>query len=105
MAVPLSPRAARLIARLVPVALQARVFALCAEAPALTGPASTAALDRVHFAVIRLAAEGERSFAAAAQLYRIDTRDLLVNAGFADDARAHEAWFARVCGGDEGATG
>jgi hypothetical protein len=39
-----------------------------------------------------LALEGDLALSAAEELYRVDVRDLLVNAEFATDVRAHERW-------------
>ena len=45
--------------------------------------------------------EGSDMLAVGEELYRIDTRDLLVNAEFADDARAHETWCTSLLDGPE----
>ena len=59
---------------------------------ALFGPPTVEVLERVRFSVIKLAMLGPESFALAARLYGVDTRDLLVQADFAHDLKAHEQW-------------
>ncbi len=59
---------------------------------ALYGPPTVEVLERVRFSVIKLAMQGPRLFKVAAELFHIDTRDLLVEAEFADDPIAHEEW-------------
>ena len=50
-------------------------------------------LERFRFAALRVAAGDLERLAQAIALARTDWRDLLVEAGFADDPRAHRAWF------------
>jgi hypothetical protein len=73
-----------------------RVLALFEREPALFGPATVDVVERVHVAVIRLAFDGSAGMAVAERLYREDTRDLLVSAGFAHDLQAHHAWARSV---------
>lgn len=91
-----SARTLSLLARIADAGMRAQVRALLAEEPALCGPPTEEALERTHFAFIKLALEGESSFRVGAELYRIDVRDLLMNAGFALDAKAHEHWYASL---------
>lgn len=92
MSRPLTERTKRLISQLVDSALQARLLELFENDGALYGPATDEVLERVRFAVIKLAIEGEPMLDLAMQLSRSDARDLLVNAEFADDLHAHERW-------------
>lgn len=46
----------------------------------------------ISFTFPATALEGDLALSAAEELYRVDVRDLLVNAEFAIDARAHERW-------------
>lgn len=48
--------------------------------------------DRVRIAAIRASEGSLVRLAEAADLARIDFRDLLVGAGFAHDIHAHETW-------------
>ena len=91
-----SARTQTALQRLVGAATRHNVESLLDEAPALPGPSVVESLERAHFAVIKLVLEGQMPFDGIAQLYRRDARDLWVCAGFADDARAHEAWWTRL---------
>lgn len=92
MSRPLTDRTKKLIALIGDSALQSKVVRLFGEDGALYGPPTVEVLERVRFAVIKLAMQGERMSEIAMQLFRVDARDLLVNAEFADDPRAHERW-------------
>lgn len=50
-------------------------------------------LERFRFAALRVAGGDLERLAQAVALARTDWRDLLVDAGFADDVRAHREWF------------
>lgn len=86
----MSPRTLELIDRIEEAEVRQKVSDLFATKAALFGRPIPQVLDRVHFSVIKLAMEGQ--FEIAEALYRVDTRDLLVNAEFADDVQAHEKW-------------
>ncbi|NOS82559.1 MAG: hypothetical protein E8D46_00225 [Nitrospira sp.] len=73
-------------------AIKARVLALFENDAALFGPPTLEVLERVSFSVLKLAMQGPEQLKVAEELYRIDTRDLLMNAEFANDVRAHEKW-------------
>lgn len=92
MSKPLTDRTRQLITLIDDSTLRAKVAGLFQEDGALYGPPTVEVLERVRFAVIKLAMQGAEMFDVAAQLFRADTRDLLVNAEFADDVRAHERW-------------
>lgn len=89
---PLTHRTRQLVELISDQAAKARVLALFETDAALFGPPTVEVWERVRFAVIRLAMQGPQALGAAEALYRIDTRDLLVNAEFADDLKAHEKW-------------
>lgn len=93
---PLTQRTHQLIERIADPSVRARVVALFEKDCALCGPPTTEAWERVRFSVIKLAMEGLEMLTVGEELYRIDTRDLLVNAEFADDVRAHETWCASL---------
>lgn len=92
MSKPLTDRTRQLITLIDDTTLRAKVASLFQEDGALYGPPTVEVLERVRFAVIKLAMQGEQMFDVATQLFRVDTRDLLVNAEFADDLHAHERW-------------
>lgn len=92
----LSPQTQQLIKRIKDPIIQAEVIALFESAGALYGPPTEELLERVRFSVIKLSMEGPKAFFAAAELYRLDTRDLLVNAGFANDPQAHYQWCETI---------
>jgi hypothetical protein len=89
---PLTARTRRLLALVQDPTTRARLERLFEQPAALIGPPTEQELERVRFAAIKLAMEGERALGAAETLYRVDVRDLLVSAEFASDTRAHERW-------------
>jgi hypothetical protein len=89
---PLTERTRRLLTLVTDRTARARLESLFERRAALIGPPTEKELERVRFAAIKLALEGERSLGVAEELYCVDVRDLLVNAEFATDARAHERW-------------
>lgn len=89
----LTERTRRLLALLPDDGARAQVLAIFAGEGALSAPATPSELERVRFAVIRLALDGPEALAAARDLYRRDARDLLMAAQFGD-LGAHEQWCA-----------
>jgi hypothetical protein len=73
--------------------IRTRVDCLFKTEAALYGPPTREVMERVRFSVIKLALQGPEALSSAEQLYRIDTRDLLMNAGFGSDIHAHETWY------------
>lgn len=57
---------------------------------------SSMKMERIRFAVLKLASEGAMSVDAAINLANTDWRDLLVSAGFGEDLNAHEKWYRSV---------
>ena len=55
---------------------------------------SPAQMDRIRFAVIKLAKENAMSLDSAIELAQKDWRDLLMEAGFGGELHAHEKWAA-----------
>ncbi len=49
-------------------------------------------MDRIRFSVLKESNGDIETLMRCIGLAGLDWRDLLVNAGFADDVRAHEAW-------------
>ena len=92
----LTDRTRQLIELIGEPALRGEVTALFEDDGALYGPPTVEVLERVRFSVIKLAMQGPESFHVAARLFQIDTRDLLVSAGFAEDLTAHERWCQSV---------
>ena len=88
---PLTHRTRQLIELITDAAVKARVLALFASPVTAFGPP-----ERIWFAVIKLALEGPEHLQNAEEWYRIDPRDLLMNAGFGFDADAHEDWCRSV---------
>ena len=88
----LTDRTRQLIRLIDDLSIQAEVKMLFKNNGALYGPPTTEVMERVRFSVIKLAMQGPEMFKVAAELYRVDTRDLLVNAEFANDLMAHEKW-------------
>jgi hypothetical protein len=50
-------------------------------------------LERFRFAALKLSEGNLQKLREAVQLAKIDWRDLLVAADFADDVKAHNRWF------------
>lgn len=88
---PLTPRTRQLIELITDEAAKARVLALFTSPVEAFGPP-----ERIWFAVIKLAMEGRQHLKNAEAWYRIDPRDLLMNAGFGFDPDAHEDWCESV---------
>ena len=55
--------------------------------------ADPAALERLRFAVLKLSGGDLNALQRAVDLAKTDWRDVLVCAGFGDDAKAHESWW------------
>jgi hypothetical protein len=53
-------------------------------------------LERFHFAALRLSGGNLAELRKAVELAKLDWRDLLMSAGFAHDAHAHERWMPSV---------
>ena len=92
----LTERTERLIALIDSADARARVTALFETETALHGPPTVEVLERVRFAVIKLALRGPEMLQVAAELFRVDVRDLLVAADFANDLQAHDKWCAAM---------
>jgi hypothetical protein len=69
----------------------------CAELLPIVGRTSTpASLERIRFAALRRSNGKLEELRKAIDLARLDWRDLLVAADFADDIHAHEKWRPRI---------
>ena len=93
---PLTTRTRLLVELVTDEAIKARVLALFESEGALFGPPTVEVFERVRFSVIKLALQDRKMLKVAESQYRIDTRDLLVSAGFANDLRAHEDWCESI---------
>lgn len=91
MNLPLTPRTRQLIELITDDAIKGRILALFASPVEAFGPP-----ERIWFAVIKLALEGPEDLKRAEDWYRLDPRDLLMNAGFGFDVNAHEKWCKSV---------
>ena len=96
MSAVLTDRTRALLALVPDQDVRQQILQLFEAAPALSGPPVAEVLERVRFAVIKLALRAPDGLKIAARLYQIDTRDLLVSAEFATDLTAHEQWCARM---------
>ena len=88
---PLTHRTRQLIELITDEAVKARILALFASPVEVFGSP-----ERIRFAVIKLAMAGPEHLKSAEEWYRIDPRDLLMNAGFGFDLDAHEDWCKSV---------
>ena len=97
----MSPRARRLVRILHPdiwpdaAALLERE---CGRGLPLCADATDDALDRLRFAALKVAAGDAARLREAVELAKVDWRDLLVWAGFADDLGAHRGWAEQLPG-------
>jgi predicted outer membrane protein len=92
----LSLRTSQLIDQISDTTLRQQVLTLLSNNAALFGPPTPEMLDQAHFAVIKLAMAGPRGFERAGSLHMLDTRDLLVNAEFANETKAREKWYRSI---------
>ncbi len=49
-------------------------------------------MERIHFAILKLAKDNSMDLDSAIQLAQRDCRDLLMSVGFGNDTKAHEIW-------------
>ena len=59
-------------------------------------PRSSAGIERIRFAVLKLSAGDLNELQRAIDLAQADWRDVLVAAGFADDVTVHHSWWPDV---------
>ena len=55
--------------------------------------ADARSLERIRFAALKLSNGDLAELRRAIEQVQIDSRDVLMAAGFGEDVRAHEAWF------------
>ena len=101
MGKPLTDRTRKLLELIDDLSMRDEITSLFESDGSLYGPATTEVLERVRFSVIKLTMQGPGMFQVAAELFRVDTRDLLVRAEFADDLRAHENWCRSMLAGKD----
>lgn len=101
--VPLSPRTKQLLAALFRPAEQEYAAVLlvkrCGNNLPFFEAATPEGLERVRFAVLKLSEGDLDQMRECVQLAETDWRDLLVDAGFADDSEAHLTWWPAVSKG------
>jgi hypothetical protein len=93
----ISEKTRSLVARMFPLTEHETVVDLLetrcgAELPLMSGDMSPL-LERIRFAVLKLADGSLPALKRALALATSDWRDVLVAAGFADSLSAHEIWF------------
>lgn len=95
MAIPLSEKTRRrleaLFARSDRPLAEALLVKECADNLPCVEHATPSSLERVRFAALKMSNGDLGKLAGAVALAKVDWRDLLMGAGFAD-LRAHEAW-------------
>ena len=96
MSHPLTERTKLLIELIGEPKIQTQIINLFEDDGALYGPPTVEVLERVRFSVIKLAMEGPEMFKIATDLFKKDTRDLLMNAGFGNSVTEHEAWCEEI---------
>lgn len=96
MGTELSPRTKQHVAALFGPELQQQASSLLIEQCGTNLPLLEAldpvGLERYRFAALKLSCGQLDKLQQAVKLAQIDWRDLLVDAGFADDTKAHESW-------------
>lgn len=60
------------------------------------------AYERIHLAILKISNGDSRKFTDAVELARIDWRDVLMWAEFANDLDAHKKWARKLCSFCEG---
>ena len=94
---PLSPGTEQRIALLFAPASQEIVRTIlrkeCGDNLPFCGKADEIAMERIRFAALKLSDGSLEKLRNAVQLAKIDWRDLLVAAGFANDIHAHNRWL------------
>ena len=68
------------------------IMEIFSSKPALYAPVSEEVLERVRFAVIKLAFQGPKMLKLAKKFYVEDTRDLLVSADFGNELYSYKTW-------------
>lgn len=96
MSPPLSPETRRRLERLFAPRRREEAERLlrddCGNNLPFCGGLDSAGLERVRFAALKVSGGRLDKLAEAVRLAQIDWRDLLMNAGFGFDERAHESW-------------
>ena len=73
----------------------------CASDLPFMSDATPESLERIRFAVLKLSKGSAIELARAIALAKVDWRDVLVAAQFANDLRAHEFWLHEELDGAE----
>jgi hypothetical protein len=96
MAPPLSPETRRRLERLFGPKRRAEAERLlsedCGNNLPSCGKLDAIGMERIRFAALKVSGGRLDRLADAVRLAQIDWRDLLMNAGFGFDVRAHESW-------------
>ena len=99
MARELSRRARRLCDKLFASSESERIKAvlggLLVEAIPLA-PSSSQGIERIDFSIIKIAAADIGALSRAVELAKLDWRNLLMEAGFAQSVDRHNQWYERV---------
>lgn len=69
------------------------LVANCGDNLPFNQPADARSLERIRFAVLKLSNGNLAALRQAIEVAQIDSRDVLMAAGFGQDVRAHQAWF------------
>lgn len=102
----LSERTRKLISRLFTrsegsVISDLLVRAVSADIP-FCADSSPEQMERIRFAIIKMTKQSPLNLAVGIYLAQTDLRDLLMSAGFGDDAAQHMAWFHEQMNADNG---
>jgi hypothetical protein len=97
MPVPLSPETERRLDALFEGAARVEAAGLlvanCGDNLPFNQAADARSLERIRFAVLKLSNGNLAALREAIEVAQIDSRDVLMAAGFGQDVRAHQAWF------------
>lgn len=97
MPVPLSPETERRLAALFEGAARVEaadlLVAHCGDNLPFNQATDARSLERIRFAVLKLSNGSLAALREAIEVAQIDSRDVLMAAGFGRDVQAHQAWF------------
>jgi hypothetical protein len=100
MTIPLSDRTENVLKAIIKESLRARVRKTLVTEVGKGIPfcekETSAGMDRIRFAVIKLTAEDVKNFDNAVKEAKTDWRDLLMEAGFGYSIEEHNRWYDKI---------
>ncbi len=97
---PLSPLTQQIMEKIFPQTLWMEVTSLletqCGQNLPLCQDGTPESMQRIRFAALKVSEGNMEKFHEAIDLAKLDWRDLLVWAGFANDITAHDQWAKQI---------